>query len=191
MTPCIGYFSYYCDQVPNKKELKGRGGVCLCLQFQGTALIIFRKACQQEHGAGVHTSSMVRNQRASRKLGKVINLKTSPHWVISFARFHLLKVPQPFQRASPTGSQPGTLHLYLLPNCCIPWARSSSRWGRTEVWGPLGRVEDKLPYIHCFLSASPRVCHALTTGCEIKSSPAHLLLLSRGVFFFSYLDVLF
>lgn len=179
MTSCIGYFFHYCDQVPNKKELN-RKGVCLCLQFQGTTLIM--KACQQEHGAAVHTF-IHRKQRESRKLGKVINLKTSPHWVTSFARFHLLKVPQPFQRVSPTGSQPGTLHLYLLPNCSIPWARSSSRWGWTEVCRPLGRVEDKLPYIHCFLSASPRVCHALTTGYEIKSSPANLLLLSHGVFF--------
>lgn len=149
MTPCIGYFFYYCDQVPNKKVLNRKGCVSVLTVSRDRAHHV-----QEGMSAGTwgsYSHFIHRKQRESRKLGKVINLKTSPHWVTSFARFHVLKVPQPFQRASPTGSQPGTLHLYLLPDCSIPWARSSSRWGGTEVWGPLGRVEDKLPYIHCFL----------------------------------------
>lgn len=34
MTPCIGYFSHYSDQLLDEKELK-RKRVYLCVQFQG------------------------------------------------------------------------------------------------------------------------------------------------------------
>lgn len=64
MTPCIGYFSYYCDQVPNKKELKGKGGMSV-LTVSGDSAHHIQESMSA--GAWGRCSYFIHSQESERK----------------------------------------------------------------------------------------------------------------------------